>query len=34
LSWSSTDMKITRAFLRTSTPVVPIANSIADTIKK
>ena len=33
-SCSSTDMKMMSAFLRTSTPTVPIANSIAETTRK
>ena len=33
-SWSSTDMKISSAFLRISTPTVPIANRMPDSITK
>ena len=33
-SWSSTDMKISKALLRISTPTEPIANRMPDSITK
>src|SRR4029450_8863976 len=33
-SWSSTDMKITNAFFRTSTPIGPMATSTAERTTK